>query len=103
MCSIRKVFNDRHFSKTIRTTNIDFIVAINHLYLNYENVLSCSLQDGYLDIKRKNVLNAILPWISYLIPPNVPLFIEKRTIVVFHATERRKIISSFFAYTAIPL
>ena len=54
-----------------------------------------------MDIKDKNVLNGILPWIPYLIPPNVPISTEKRTIIVFHATERRKIISSFFAYTAI--
>ena len=56
-----------------------------------------------MDNKGKNVLNAILPWIPYLIPPNVPLSIEKRTIIVFHTTERRKIISSFFVYTAIPM
>ena len=54
-----------------------------------------------MDIKDKNVLNGILPWIPYLIPPNVPISTEKRTIIVFHATKRRKIISSFFAYTAI--
>lgn len=65
-----------HFPKTIRTTNITFTVAITHLYLNYENVLSSFLHDGYLGNKGKIFL--MLYYLGFLlIPPNVPLSIEK--------------------------
>lgn len=53
-------------------------------------MLSSSLQDGYLDNKGKHILNAILPRIRYLIPPNVLLSIEKWTIIFFHMTDREK-------------